>query len=151
VVIRTPLLPLLFAFSLLLVACGGSDEPDTATRRPEAIERPASASSGPTASVEPHSAAPGEFITVSGTQWPPGVLIDVTGLLPAGVKADPYATTTTDQSGAFQVRFRLEKTPDGQDLEVGRFDIIVRSKANEVDIPFVIETRRPIQNSGPGG
>jgi hypothetical protein len=90
-------------------------------------------------------------VTVTGASWPPGVLIDVTGLLPAGAKADPYATTTTDQAGAFSVRFRLEKTPDGNDLEAGRFDLIVRSASNMVDVPFLVETRRPIQNSGPGG
>jgi hypothetical protein len=78
------------------------------------------------------------------------VLIDVTGILPPGAKADPYATTTTDQSGAFSVRFRLEKTPDGDDLQVGRFDFIVRSASAEVDIPFLVETPRPIQNNGPG-
>jgi hypothetical protein len=83
--------------------------------------------------------------------WPPGVLIDVTGVLPPGTKAEPYATTTTDQAGAFSVRFRLETTPDGQALEVGRFDLIVRSASAEVDVPFVVETRRPIQNQGPGG
>jgi hypothetical protein len=78
------------------------------------------------------------------------VLIDVTGALSPGTKAEPYATATTDQSGAFSVRFRLETTPDGKDLEVGRFDLIVRSSSYEVDVPFVVETRRPIQNSGPG-
>jgi hypothetical protein len=77
--------------------------------------------------------------------------VDVTGLLPPGTEAEPYATTTTDQSGAFSVRFRLEETPEGNDLQVGRFDLIVRSASAEVDIPFVVETRRPIQNNGPGG
>jgi hypothetical protein len=100
--------------------------------------------------VEPRSGPPGGFVTVTGASWPSGVLVDITGVLPPGIKADPYATTTTDQSGAFTVRFRLEKTPDGNDLEVGRFDLIVRSASNEVDIPFVVETRRPIQNNGPG-
>jgi hypothetical protein len=27
----------------------------------------------------------------------------------------------------------------------------VRSASNEVDVPFLVETRRPIQNNGPGG
>ena len=83
--------------------------------------------------------------------WPPGVLIDVTGALPAGVRANPFATTTTDQSGSFSVSFRLEMTPDGDDLEVGRYNLVVRSASNQVDVPFLVETRRPLQNNGPGG
>jgi len=137
-------------FAVFLIACGGEDEPRTASQQPEPSARPTRVTSGPTAIVEPRSGPPGDFVTVSGAAWPPGVLIDVTGILPAGTKADPYATTTTDQSGAFSVRFRLEKTPDGEDLQVGRFDLIVRSASAEVDIPFVVETRRPIQNNGPG-
>ncbi len=101
--------------------------------------------------MEPRSGPPGDFVTVSGVSWPPGELIDVTGVLPAGLSADPYATTTTDQSGAFSVRFRLETTPTGSDLQVGRFDLLVRSASSEVDVQFLVKTRRPIQNSGPGG
>jgi hypothetical protein len=137
------------AFALLMIACGGSDKPNTTAQRPEPTVRPTGVSSGPTAIVEPRSGPPGGFVTVSGASWPPGVLIDVTGVLPAGSAADPYATTTTDQAGRFSVRFRLEKTPDGGDLKVGRFDLIVRSASAEVDIPFLVETRRPIQNNGP--
>ncbi|HEU0072413.1 MAG TPA: hypothetical protein VFS30_00240 [Dehalococcoidia bacterium] len=137
-------------FAVFLIACGGDEEPRTASQLPEPTARPTRAATGPTAIVEPRSGPPGDFVTVSGAAWPPGVLIDVTGILPAGTKADPYATTTTDQSGAFSVRFRLEKTPDGADLQVGRFDLIVRSASAEVDIPFLVETRRPIQNNGPG-
>lgn len=142
---------LLFAtFAVFLIACGGDDEPGTASNLPEPTAGPTRVTNGPTAIVEPRSGPPGGFVTVSGAAWPPGALIDVTGVLPAGTKADPYATTTTDQSGAFSVRFRLEKTPAGDDLQVGRFDLIVRSASAEVDIPFVVETKRPIQNNGPG-
>lgn len=142
---------LVFAsIAILLIACGGGDDaPSSASQQPEPTARPTRESSGPTATVDPRSGPPGGFVTVSGASWPPGVLIDVTGALPAGVEADPYATTTTDQSGSFSVRFRLEKTPDGQDLQVGRYDLIVRSATAEVDVPFIVETRRPIQNSGP--
>ncbi len=101
--------------------------------------------------MEPRSGPQGTEVTVSGAGWPPGVSIDVTARQPATASADPYATTATDQSGAFTVRFRLETTPNGNDLEVGRFDLIVRSSAIEVGLPFLVETRRPIQNSGPGG
>ena len=143
---------LVFAVAaVFLAACGGDDPPNTTARQSDPDARPTRASSGPTASVEPRSGPPGSEITVSGASWPPGVLIDVTGILPAGIRADPFATTTTDQSGSFRVSFRLEKTPDGNDLEVGRYDLIVRSRANEVDVPFLVETRRPIQNNGPGG
>ena len=137
--------------AVFLVACSGDDASSTTVQQAEPAARPTRASSGPTASVEPRSGPPGSEITVSGASWPPGVLIDVTGLLPAGIRADPFATTTTDQSGSFRVSFRLEKTPDGNDLEVGRYDLIVRSRGNEVDVPFLVETRRPIQNNGPGG
>lgn len=144
---------MLFVFAVMaifLIACGGDDESPTLSQQAGPTARPTRAVSGPTASVEPRSGPPGGFVTVSGASWPAGVLVDVTGILPPGTKADPYATTTTDQSGAFSVRFRLEKTPDGADLQVGRFDLIVRSASAEVDIPFVVETKRPIQNNGPG-
>jgi hypothetical protein len=148
---RTTLL-VCFAIAALLIACGGDDAPGTSSspRAPAPTARPTRATNGPTASVEPRSGPPGGFVTVTGASWPPGVLIDVTGVLPAGIKADPYATTTTDQSGAFSVRFRLEKTPDGEDLKVGRFDLIIRSPTQEVDLPYLVETKRPIFNN-PGG
>jgi hypothetical protein len=146
---RTPLL-VFAALALLLIACGGDDDSSTATRQPEPTARPTRETTGPTATVDPRSGPPGGFVTVSGASWPPGELIDVTGTLPVGVDAKPYATTTTDQSGAFSVQFRLEKTPDGQDLQVGRYDLIVKSASAQVDIPFIVETPRPIQNSGPG-
>jgi len=149
VVGRTALL--IFAcLAALLIACGDS-EPSTASQATQPAEVPTRASSGPTASVEPRSGPPGSEITVSGVGWPPGVLIDVTGALPAGVRANPFATTTTDQSGSFSVSFRLEMTPDGDDLEVGRYNLVVRSASNQVDVPFLVETRRPLQNNGPGG
>ena len=139
------------AFGIFLAACGGDDAPSTTGQADGPTARPTRASSGPTASVEPRSGPSGSEVTVSGASWPPGVLIDVTGALPAGLKAEPFATTTTDQSGSFRVSFRLEMTADGHDLEVGRYDLIVRSASNEVDVPFLVETRRPIQNNGPGG
>ena len=145
----TPLL--LFAvLAALLIACSGDSE-SSSSQATQPTPRPTRASSGPAAIVEPRHGPPGSEITVIGSSWPPGVLIDVTGILPPGVSADPFATTTTDQSGNFRVSFRLETTVDGQDLDVGRYDLVVRSESNEIDIPFLVDTRRPIQNQGPGG
>ena len=108
-------------------------------------------SSGPTAVVEPRSGPPGTEVKISGSGWPSDVAIAVTGNLQAGVNADPFATAVTDDSGAFTVRFRLEETPNGKDLEVGPYNLTVRSATAEVNLPFQVQTRRPIQNSGPGG
>jgi hypothetical protein len=36
-------------------------------------------------------------------------------------------------------------------LKVGRYDLIARTSTTQVDIPFLVETRRPIRNPGPGG
>jgi hypothetical protein len=90
-------------------------------------------------------------VTVTGSGWPAGITIDLTGQVPAGVQASPYATVVTDGSGGFVARFRLEKTPDGNELEAGRFDLIARAPSVQVGIPFQVETRRPIRNPGPGG
>jgi hypothetical protein len=140
------------ALAIFLIACGGSSDNPSATRQPaQATARPTSALSGPTASVDPRTGPPGGLITVSGASWPPGVLVDVTGEMPAGTKADPYATATTNQAGNFSVSFRLEKTADGNELPVGRYDLIVRSASDEVDILFVVETKRPVFGPGPGG
>jgi hypothetical protein len=140
------------AFAAFLIGCGGGNDSPSATRQPtQATPRPTTAVSGPTASVDPRTGPPGGEVTVSGANWPPGVLVDITGELPAGTKADPYATTTTNQAGGFSVSFRLEKTADGNDLPVGRYDLIVRSASDEVDILFVVETKRPVFGPGPGG
>ena len=139
------------ALAVLLVACGGSGEPNTTSQQPEPTARPTRVSTGPTAIVEPRSGPPGTEVTITGSGWPSDVAIDVTGNLPNGINAEPFATAVTDDSGTFTVSFRLEETPDGRDLEVGRYDVMVRSASAEVSAPFLVETRRPIQNSGPGG
>jgi hypothetical protein len=149
---------LVFAAVLALVAaCGGdsaeSPAPSSSGQndRPRATSVPTRQASGPTAAVEPRSGPPGSEITVTGAGWPAGITIDLTGQVPAGVQASPYATVVTDGSGGFVARFRLEKTPDGHDLETGRFDLIARAPGVQVGIPFQVETRRPIRNPGPGG
>jgi hypothetical protein len=138
--------------ALAALACGGGDSTATPpTLVPRATNTSAGSPAGPQAAVEPKSGPPGTQITVSGMGWPPGVQVDVTGILGSGITAPPYQTVTTDANGSFTARFRLEKTPAGQDLQVGRFDIIARSSTTEVDIPFLVEVRRPVGGSGPGG
>jgi hypothetical protein len=58
---------------------------------------------------------------------------------------------TTDGSGSFVARFRLERKADGSELQTGRYDIIARAANVQVDVPFLVETRRPITGPGPGG
>ena len=149
---------LLFLAGLLAVAvaCGGDDTAPSSNSSSQGTQaRPTSAptrpSSGPTAAVDPKSGPPGSEITVTGSGWPAGVLVDLTGTVPSGVKAPPYATVVTDGSGRFTAHFRLEATADGAELKVGRYDLIARSSSMQVDIPFLVETRRPIRNPGPGG
>ncbi len=79
------------------------------------------------------------------------MLVDVTSRLPAGATVQPYATALTDQSGGFVVRFRLEETADGNELQVGGFELIVRSASVQVSVPFLVQTRRPLTRPGPGG
>jgi len=147
---------LLFAGVVALaLACGGNEAPASSGSgqgtQPRATSVPTRPASGPTALVEPRSGPPGSEITVTGSGWPSGILVDLTGTVPAGVQAPPYATVVTDGAGAFVAHFRLEKTPDGNELQVGRFDLIARSVGASVAIPFLVETRRPIRNPGPGG
>ena len=139
------------ALAALLIACSGGGDSSPQTQQAESTARPTRESTGPTASVEPRSGPPGSEITVSGASWSPGITIDVTGRLSAGVSADPFATTTTDQDGNFSVTFRLEKTPDGNDLDVGGYTLIVRHENTQVGVPFLVETRRPVQDGGPSG
>ena len=149
---------LLFAAGLvtLAVACGGDEKaPSSSSSGESTPPRPTTAptrpTSGPTAVVDPRSGPPGSELTVTGSGWPSGILVDLTGSVAAGVKAPPYATVLTDGSGGFVAHFRLETAPDGAELKVGRFDLVARSASAQVDIPFLVETRRPIRNPGPGG
>jgi hypothetical protein len=142
---------LLVGLVALLAACGGGDD-DAA---PTATAQPAATATreviGPTARVDPRSGPPGTEVTVTGTGWAVGEQIDVTGTLPRGVEAEPYASATADKAGEFTVTFRLEMTPDGTELNTGAYALIARSDTTRVQIPFLVETRRPIQGGGPGG
>jgi hypothetical protein len=135
----------------LAMACGGSNGSD-GSRGPNTKNREApSATSGatrPQALLEPRSGPPGTSVTVTGSGWPAGVTVDLISRTPS---APPYASALTDGNGSFSVQFRIEKAPDGSDLQVGRFDLIARSAGAEVRIPFQVETRRPLIGPGQGG
>ena len=146
---------LLGIIAVFSTACGsgGDDAPAATATRAPTIGASASAStpSGPNAAVEPRSGPPGIEVTVRGSGWEPGVLIDLTGELAPGATADPYETVVSGQDGSFSASFRLEAAPDGAQLSTGRYNLIARSPANQVTIPFLVETRRPIGGSGPQG
>ena len=122
---------LLGLIAVFATACGsgGDDAPAATATRAPTIGASASTStpSGPNAAVEPRSGPPGIVVTVRGSGWEPGVLIDLTGELAPGA------------------------TADGAQLSTGRYNLIARSPANQVTIPFLVETRRPIGGSGPQG
>jgi hypothetical protein len=141
--------------ALFVVACGGDDNSNaqgtSGPLPPARTAAPANTPSGPRAIVEPHSGPPGTQVTVRGSGWAPGELVDVTGELSPGASAAPYETVVSDADGTFTASFRLERTPDGVDLMTGRYDLIARSVTTQVTIPFQVESRRPVGNSGPSG
>ena len=129
----------------LLTGCGGSkDAPSTDSAASRAT--PTTVSGQPTASVEPRSGPPGTDVTVSGRGWPAETEVVVTAGTP---DAKPYITAVTDRSGNFTARFFLEKNPDGTALMTGRLSLIAEAGQTRVEVPFLVEVRRPV--SGPGG
>lgn len=139
-------LPLVAVLATLAVACGGGSDGATA---PSAVRTPtARATSGPSISVSPKSAPPGSEITMSGSGWAAGTEVSLTA---GEAGAKPYATVITDQQGAFRKSFFLEKMPDGTALETGRLDLIATAGGQQVEIPFIVEVRRPVPGPGPGG
>jgi hypothetical protein len=99
--------------------------------------------------VDPRSGPPGTQVTVSGSGWAPRSPITVAAA--SSSSPQPYASVTTTDDGSFTARFRLEKTPDGSDLKIGRFDLVARAAGTEVTLPFQIEVARPVRNPGDGG
>jgi hypothetical protein len=134
---------------LFTIACGSDADEPSPTPRPQPTAT--TAPERPSLAVEPEAGPPGTEITVTGSGWEPGTSIDLTGKLAPGIQADPYKTVTSNADGEFKVSFRLEETPDGTDLATGRYDLIARSAGIEMNVPFLVETRRPIQGNGPGG
>lgn len=145
---------LTFVLAMVAVACGGSGDSGTTqsnpTSRPNASATTGSPS-GPRAVIEPREGPPGTRVTVSGTGWEPNANIDLLGGVARGETPPSYGTIRADASGGFTYTFRLETGAGGAALQPGRFDLIVKSSANEIDLPFLVETRRPVGGGGPGG
>jgi len=87
---------------------------------------------------------------VSGSGWPASAPLMVTAAVNP-TNAAPYAQLTTGADGTFVARFRLERSLDGAELKVGRFDLVARSTNGQVVVPFQVETPRPVRNPGDGG
>jgi ABC-type glycerol-3-phosphate transport system substrate-binding protein len=152
VVNKVRLAALIAASLLLLAGCGGDSESDSGNAAPGATSRASSAASpaasGPTATLSPRNGPPGTEVTISGSGWPAAATVTVVGESASGA---PYSTVTTNEQGGFTVQFRLEKQPNGADLQIGRFNLIARSGTTDVVLPFQVDSRRPVQGPGPGG
>jgi hypothetical protein len=61
----------------------------------------------------------------------------------------PYVTVTADNDGFWVTRIRLDRTPSGEAIRVGRFDLAARSGNTEVRIPF--EVQPPLPGGGGAG
>jgi hypothetical protein len=143
---RLLLLPLLSLLTLV-IACGSSSPSTTAATQPTARPATGASASGPNAHLDPASGPPGTEITVSGSGWTANAEVIVIG--PA--RGDPYVTTRATADGSFNAKFRLEKQPDGSELHTGSYRLIARSGATEVQLPFLVETSRPVRRPGDGG
>lgn len=130
-----------------VLACG-DDSADSTSGGTTTQPRASATVNGPSAAVNPKSAPPGSEITISGSGWPAGTLVTLTA---GTADAKPYATALTDQSGAFKKSFFIEKLPDGSALETGRLDLVITAGTSKVEIPFIVEVRRPVSGPGPGG
>ena len=140
---------------MVAVACGGGDKGDTPTQT-DSPARPAEpttqrSSTGPQAVIEPREGPPGTRVTITGTGWKANEAIDILGGASRGETPPNYGSVTADSSGGFTYSFRLETGVGGAALQPGRFDVIVKSPAGEVDVPFLVESRRPVGGRGPGG
>jgi len=140
--------PALALLAALVLACGGNSE-TAGTPAPTARATATVSKSGPRAAIEPTAGPPGVFVSVTGAGWPAGAIVVIAGA-GASAASTPYASLAAGTDGSFSARFRLEKAPDGSDLKVGRFDLVVRSGETEVTLPFLVEVRRPLPPP-PGG
>ncbi|HEX5140180.1 MAG TPA: hypothetical protein VFX19_04510 [Dehalococcoidia bacterium] len=138
-------------FALVAVACGGGGGGSPAQTSVKPTATPARVSIGPRAEIEPNSGPPGTEVIITGTGWTPNAHIDLMADVARGETSPSYGSITTDAQGGFTYSFRLEKGIDGNTLPVGRFDLIAKSGDDQVDIPFLVETRRPVPSNGPGG
>jgi hypothetical protein len=133
------------------IACGGRDSSSKApTPRPTATAR---ATTGPAASIDPRNGPPGTLVTVSGTGWAPNAQVTLTGadVDTTTQNVKPYATVTSKADGSWVTSFRLEKSATGEDLLVGRYDLVAKSGSTSVNIMFLVETKRPVGGPVGGG
>ena len=144
--IRGMFVAVLALFLALIVGCGGGGGASSSTTAARATAT--RATNGPAAAIDPKSGPPGTEITITGSGWPADTVITLTAVSP---DAKPYTTVLTDRSGSFRTRFFIEKKPDGSALETGRFDIIATAGSARVNVPFLVEVRRPVTGPGPGG
>ncbi len=134
------------------VACSsaGGSKTASAPTRTSPVPAAKATTTGPHATVDPKSVPPGNQIVVEGSGWP--------ALSAVTIEAEdnpnngpPYAKVTTDNAGAFTTHFRMEFTPDGSALKTGRFWLVAKGATATVEIPFQIDTARPVKNPGDGG
>ena len=135
---------------LFVLACGGDDNGArrTATPRPPAVYTSAT---GQSASVDPSSGPPGIEVMITGTGWPARASLIIVGDVAAVATTKPYASVTTGADGTFVTRFIFEAAPDSSELKAGRFTFIARSGLTDVELPFQIESRRPVITGPTGG
>lgn len=134
--------------ALGLLACGASQKVAATPTAPVAATE-----AGPSVRLEPRSGPPGTEVAVSGKGWPAGATVTVTAAEEQRQSAaPPYRTAVTSPEGTFSVRFRLEKTPSGADLGVGVLNLVARVDGTAMQLPFLVEVRRPVDSGpGPGG
>lgn len=145
---------LLIAMTLTLsslFALGCDD--DKGSQGSTAIRPPAvyTSTTGQSASIDPSSGPPGSEIVITGSGWPARASLIIIGDVTAVATTKPYASVTTGVDGTFTTRFNFELAPDGSELKAGRFTFIARSGALDVELPFQIESRRPVITGPTGG
>ena len=136
--------------SLLALSCGSSSSSNQLpTPRATATAR---TTSGASANIDPRSGPAGTLVTISGSGWSPGVSITITAAdLDPAQNSKPYAVVAAKADGSFIANFRLEKTPMGEDLLVGRYDLVAKAGNTSVNIMFLVETKRPVGGPVGGG
>lgn len=135
---------------LLIAACGGGSSGSTSTARLAPAAVATRGSSGPSISLDPKQGPPATEITVTGTGWPAGMTVEITGDVASGATAKPYATARASANGSFQTQFRLEKSPTGETLAVGPFEVVAQTGNTRAQASFQVQTARPVPVPGGG-